>query len=125
VAVGDAVAHHAEGALLVFDDSRVHSAFNAHESEDRVVLILDVARPAEAAPGGVPGMDSRKAAAGRTDLRFYWNTYAHSLLAPNATWLADFRASLAVQQPKQFSSTDKRQLQQACAAFKLAQPSWL
>ena len=41
---GEARAH-AEGALLCFDDSRTHAAFNAHATEDRVVLIFDIARP--------------------------------------------------------------------------------
>ena len=39
---------HEEGALLCFDDSLTHSAFN-EGAEDRVVLIFDIARPA-----GVP-----------------------------------------------------------------------
>jgi aspartyl/asparaginyl beta-hydroxylase (cupin superfamily) len=49
--VGDEIRFHAAGEVLVFDDSLMHSAFNLHASEARVVLIFDVARPAGAAPG--------------------------------------------------------------------------
>jgi aspartyl/asparaginyl beta-hydroxylase (cupin superfamily) len=42
---------HALGDALVFDDSRVHSAFNAHETGERTVLILDIARPDGVPPG--------------------------------------------------------------------------
>ncbi len=30
---------------MIFDDSKLHKAFN-HSDEDRVVLIVDIARPA-------------------------------------------------------------------------------
>ena len=49
--VGDEIRFHAAGEVLVFDDSMLHSAFNLHASEARIVLIFDVARPAGAAPG--------------------------------------------------------------------------
>ena len=44
--VDDAVAWHAEGEILVFDDSHIHSAFNNHPARHRVVLIVDIERPA-------------------------------------------------------------------------------
>lgn len=46
------VRHHVEQELIVFDDSKVHKAFNLHPSEARVVLILDLLRP-EGQPKGV------------------------------------------------------------------------
>jgi aspartyl/asparaginyl beta-hydroxylase (cupin superfamily) len=55
VAVEDDVRWHANGELLVFDDSKVHAAFNHHGSKPRVVLIFDIARPAEAPPGVATG----------------------------------------------------------------------
>ena len=36
---------HTEGTFLVFDDSKMHMAFNRHPTEDRLVLIFDVLRP--------------------------------------------------------------------------------
>ena len=42
---------HAENELICFDDSLTHSAFKDHPSEDRVVLIFDILRPAGVAPG--------------------------------------------------------------------------
>ena len=41
---------HAEGEILVFDDSKVHMAYN-RSARDRVVLIIDFARP-EGVPRG-------------------------------------------------------------------------
>ena len=38
--------YHREGELLVFDDSMVHGAFNDHPRDSRVVLIVDLERPA-------------------------------------------------------------------------------
>ncbi len=36
---------HREKEFVVFDDSKVHKAFNLHKTEARVVLILDLVRP--------------------------------------------------------------------------------
>ena len=36
---------HQRGKLLVFDDSKEHSAFNNHARQPRYVLIFDVVRP--------------------------------------------------------------------------------
>jgi hypothetical protein len=52
VCVEDDLAYHTAGGLLVFDDAKVHSAFNHSGSEARVVLIIDIARPPCVAPGG-------------------------------------------------------------------------
>ena len=48
--VEDEPRFHAEGEILVFDDSKVHKAYN-HTARDRVVLIIDFARP-EGVPKG-------------------------------------------------------------------------
>ena len=37
--------YHREGGLMVFDDSHPHYAFNKHPSQNRLVLIFDIARP--------------------------------------------------------------------------------
>jgi aspartyl/asparaginyl beta-hydroxylase (cupin superfamily) len=50
VVVGDEILFHAEGELLCFDDSLLHSAFNL-STQPRVVLIFDVARPDGCSPG--------------------------------------------------------------------------
>ena len=42
--VDGAVETHEEGRPLCFDDSKIHRAFN-YSTEDRIVLILDIARP--------------------------------------------------------------------------------
>ena len=42
--------YHAEGELIIFDDSLQHMAFNETE-EERVVLIVDVVRPPHVPPG--------------------------------------------------------------------------
>lgn len=42
---------HADGDILVFDDSHVHSAHNAHPDAPRTVLIIDIIRPPGMAPG--------------------------------------------------------------------------
>ena len=39
------VQYHKQGKIVVFDDSRVHRAFNLSETEERTVLILDMLRP--------------------------------------------------------------------------------
>ena len=36
---------HKEGVVQVFDDSKVHRAFNYHPTKERVVLIIDLVRP--------------------------------------------------------------------------------
>jgi aspartyl/asparaginyl beta-hydroxylase (cupin superfamily) len=36
---------HEQGIIQVFDDSKVHRAFNYHSDEERIVLIIDLARP--------------------------------------------------------------------------------
>lgn len=46
------VRHHREKEFIVFDDSKIHKAFNLHDSESRIVLILDLLRP-ESVPVGV------------------------------------------------------------------------
>ncbi|CAB9504428.1 Aspartyl/Asparaginyl beta-hydroxylase [Seminavis robusta] len=43
--VDGCVATHKEGQFLCFDDSKTHRAFNYHKSQERIVLILDLARP--------------------------------------------------------------------------------
>lgn len=39
------VRHHTENEFLVFDDSKLHMAFNDHPTHSRVVLIFDLMRP--------------------------------------------------------------------------------
>jgi hypothetical protein len=51
VTAGGETRAHALGEIIVFDDSHVHSAHNAHATAARTVLIFDIARPAAAAPG--------------------------------------------------------------------------
>ena len=51
VVVEGAVQYHQKNTPLVFDDSRVHYAFNKHRETERTVLLFDVARPAHVAPG--------------------------------------------------------------------------
>lgn len=36
---------HRERDFIVFDDSKVHKAFNLHPTESRIVLIMDLVRP--------------------------------------------------------------------------------
>ncbi len=43
--------YHTAHDLVVFDDSLPHYAFNNHCTQERMVLIFDVARPASVAPG--------------------------------------------------------------------------
>ncbi|KAL3935071.1 MAG: hypothetical protein SGBAC_009335 [Bacillariaceae sp.] len=43
--VDGCVETHQEGTPLLFDDSKIHRAFNYHPTETRIVLIVDVARP--------------------------------------------------------------------------------
>ena len=42
--VDGCVETHEEGRVICFDDSKVHRAFN-YSNEERVVLIIDLARP--------------------------------------------------------------------------------
>ncbi|CAM9300143.1 unnamed protein product, partial [Pylaiella littoralis] len=42
--VNEEVQHHAEGEIIVFDDSKLHKAFN-ESSGERLVLIVDILRP--------------------------------------------------------------------------------
>lgn len=43
------------GKWIVFDDSLLHTGFNMSESEDRIVLIVDVERPPQIPPGTAVG----------------------------------------------------------------------
>lgn len=43
---------HQEGAIIVFDDSHSHKAFNTSATEDRIILLFDLMRP-EGVPFGV------------------------------------------------------------------------
>jgi len=43
--VDGCVQTHEEGVVQVFDDSKVHRAFNYHPTEERIVLIIDLVRP--------------------------------------------------------------------------------
>eukprot|EP00980_Cylindrotheca_fusiformis_P008457 scaffold1786_cov138-Cylindrotheca_fusiformis.AAC.15 len=49
--VDGCVETHQEGRPLLFDDSKIHRAFNYHPTDSRVVLIVDLARP-EGLPKG-------------------------------------------------------------------------
>ena len=49
--------HHAERGVIVFDDSKLHNAFNDTD-EERVVLIVDIMRP--------PGVPKGRAKGGHT-----------------------------------------------------------
>ncbi|KAF0700980.1 Aste57867_8426 [Aphanomyces stellatus] len=46
---------HREGGLLVFDDSKLHSAYNVHPTETRLVLIVDMYRPEDLPRGMAVG----------------------------------------------------------------------
>nr|CCA17536.1 conserved hypothetical protein [Albugo laibachii Nc14] len=43
--VGNEAQVHEEGELIVFDDSKLHHAYNRHPEKTRVVLIVDMYRP--------------------------------------------------------------------------------
>lgn len=45
---------HKEGEIIVFDDSKVHRAFN-HSNKERLVLIIDLERPKELPEGTAVG----------------------------------------------------------------------
>lgn len=51
VVVNDVFQFHREGEWMVFDDSKLHKAFNFHPSEDRIVLLLDIQRPSTVPTG--------------------------------------------------------------------------
>lgn len=51
---------HKEGELLVFDDSKEHFAFNRHPSKDRIVLIIDIARPDGLSEGEAEGGETKE-----------------------------------------------------------------
>lgn len=46
--------YHAEQEILVFDDSKLHRAFN-NSADERLVLIVDMLRPPGIAPGTADG----------------------------------------------------------------------
>ena len=48
--VNDEVRVHEEGKWIIFDDSKMHSAFN-NSTQDRYVLIIDIERPADVPMG--------------------------------------------------------------------------
>ena len=49
------VEYHRERDWLVFDDSKLHKAFNDHPERERIVLIVDLARPEGMPPGRAKG----------------------------------------------------------------------
>ncbi|RYG43190.1 aspartyl/asparaginyl beta-hydroxylase domain-containing protein [archaeon] len=55
IQVEDELRFHKKGQLLVFDDSKIHFAFNAHKSKPRYVLIFDIERPAHIHAGTATG----------------------------------------------------------------------
>lgn len=57
--VEEEVKLHRVGEILMFDDSKVHYAFNSHSSESRYVLIFDIVRP--------PGLPKGLATGSTTD----------------------------------------------------------
>lgn len=52
--VDGCVETHDEGSIIIFDDSKVHRAFNYSE-EERIVLIIDLARPRTLPEGTASG----------------------------------------------------------------------
>jgi hypothetical protein len=46
---------HQQGEFIVFDDSKLHRAFNLSPDEDRVVLIFDILRPKHLPVGRATG----------------------------------------------------------------------
>lgn len=53
--VDGCVETHQVGRPLLFDDSKIHRAFNYHSTESRIVLIVDLARPSTLPPGTAVG----------------------------------------------------------------------
>jgi hypothetical protein len=49
------VRYHRAGEVIIFDDSKEHSAFNHHDSKWRYVLIFDLMRPPTLPPGTATG----------------------------------------------------------------------
>ena len=45
--VEGSIQYHKSGEIIVFDDSKVHRAFNYSNDEERLILILDMERPSE------------------------------------------------------------------------------
>lgn len=58
--VDGCVETHQEGRPLLFDDSKIHRAFNYHPTESRVVLIVDLARPRDLPLGYATGGHSEE-----------------------------------------------------------------
>jgi hypothetical protein len=58
--VDGCVETHQEGRPLLFDDSKIHRAFNYHPTESRVVLIVDLARPNDLPLGYATGGHSEE-----------------------------------------------------------------
>jgi hypothetical protein len=58
--VDGCVETHAEGRPVVFDDSKTHRAFNYCDGEERIVLILDLARPSALPVGTATGGHSEE-----------------------------------------------------------------
>lgn len=58
--VDGCVETHKEGRPLLFDDSKIHRAFNYHPTETRVVLIVDLARPDSLPKGYATGGHSEE-----------------------------------------------------------------
>jgi Aspartyl/Asparaginyl beta-hydroxylase len=46
---------HSIGDILVFDDSKIHSAFNNSMEKERIILLFDIARPSSLAKGTAKG----------------------------------------------------------------------
>lgn len=61
--VADTVQYHQEGEFITFDDSLVHHAFNTSNYHDRIVLILDIARPRAAPQGMAEGRNAAESLA--------------------------------------------------------------
>ncbi|EEY58303.1 uncharacterized protein PITG_00952 [Phytophthora infestans T30-4] len=53
--VGGETTYHAEREFIVFDDSKLHYAFNSHPDETRLVLIIDFYRPDQLPRGRARG----------------------------------------------------------------------
>uniref|UniRef100_A0AAV1U815 Aspartyl/asparaginy/proline hydroxylase domain-containing protein n=1 Tax=Peronospora matthiolae TaxID=2874970 RepID=A0AAV1U815_9STRA len=53
--VGDETSYHTEREFIVFDDSKLHYAFNHHPTETRLVLIVDFYRPDQLPRGRARG----------------------------------------------------------------------
>jgi hypothetical protein len=58
--VDGCVVTHSPDSLVVFDDSKIHRAFNYHPTQDRIVLIVDLERPAVLPVGTATGGHSEE-----------------------------------------------------------------